>query len=301
MNTSDRKEKQLTLIEFNEEQQAFNLNEDGQTPSRDGWMPIMWMSHENAVAHTKNAKREIRDQRIVTPKKDKLTTEEVIYYFNRLLFEEGFETAKGLEESSCRDIYLVCKTCDEGGFELMDAFREELTAYHYMDCEGGDCVERVVIKPDYVNRNQRIYHISMFKDQFYSNVKYNIKVVEKINNFNEENVKQAVRYSITEDGGLHLEAYLQGSHRYQVFKNAEKILNSYIEDYVFGLWYNYPSMEQLTCRELSPLQKRIYGSMFFGESDKPFIGLMDSFIKEYEDFKRNREQQATESENDKSV
>ena len=55
MDTRDRKEKQLTLIEFNEEQQAFNFNEDGQTPPREGWMPVAWMPHDEAARFTNMA------------------------------------------------------------------------------------------------------------------------------------------------------------------------------------------------------------------------------------------------------
>lgn len=70
MDTKDRKEKQLTLIEFSEEKQAFNFNEDGQTPPREGWVPIVWMAHDDAARWTLRVKNTRENQR--------LTLEEVI-------------------------------------------------------------------------------------------------------------------------------------------------------------------------------------------------------------------------------
>ena len=64
MDTRDRKEKQLTLIEFNEEQQSFNFNEDGLTPTRGEWMPIAWMPHDEAARFTKMAKIYFSDRHI---------------------------------------------------------------------------------------------------------------------------------------------------------------------------------------------------------------------------------------------
>lgn len=62
MDTKDRKERQLTLIEFSEEQQAFNFNEDGQDALREGWMPVAWMPHDEAARFTHRAKLHFGDR-----------------------------------------------------------------------------------------------------------------------------------------------------------------------------------------------------------------------------------------------
>lgn len=288
MNTKDRKEQQLTLIEFNEEHQAFNFNEDGLTPPRDGWMPIAWMPHDEAARWEKTAEEDIRFLRPLRSKKGKITTEEVIQDIRKRWYNEGFEFAMEIRDNP-EPIYLVCDVCDEGGADVKAAFTDELTAYHYMDCEGGDLVEEVTLQHDYENHKRRTYRITMVEGQYYYQTKLNIRVVDGIKDFKEKDVKQAIRWSWSKDGMLQLDAYLVGSHRYQIFKNAEKIISTFdVKEYNHNQWYEYPSKKSLTPRELSQFERSIYDCMFAGrvdEKEHPLMGLMDRFIEEYEQFK----------------
>ena len=56
MNTKDRKENQFVLIEFSEEQQAFNFNLDGADKTAPSYMPIAWLPHLDAVRWTQEMK-----------------------------------------------------------------------------------------------------------------------------------------------------------------------------------------------------------------------------------------------------
>lgn len=70
MNTKDREEKQLTLIEFSEEQQAFNFNLDGADKTGPQYKPVMWLPHDEAARWTLKVKELYADRR--------LTLEEVV-------------------------------------------------------------------------------------------------------------------------------------------------------------------------------------------------------------------------------
>jgi hypothetical protein len=70
MVTKDRKENQLVLIEFSEEQQAFNFNLDGADKTAPSYMPIAWLPHLDAVRWTQEIKK-LRDDH-------RLTLEEVV-------------------------------------------------------------------------------------------------------------------------------------------------------------------------------------------------------------------------------
>lgn len=291
MDTKDRKEKQLTLIEFNEEQQAFNFNEDGQTPPREGWMPIMWLDHDAAVRWTKTVKEKVRDNRILPPKRGKMTLEEVLYVAHRAVFEAGFDEGYEVGSNLRQEVYLVLDVCDEGGADVKAAFDDELTAYHYMDCEGGDCVEHVLLRRKYKNHQRRTYRISLAKGKSYGDVKDEIRAVDSIKGFEREDVKQAVRWDKDKDGELLLDAYLIGSHRYQIFKNAESIIAAFdAERDELGQWYEHPTGVPLTPRSISPFERSIHEALYAGDvSVKPLRGLMDRFLEEYEQFKNERD------------
>ena len=293
MDTRDRKEKQLTLIEFNEEQQAFNFNEDGQTPPREGWMPVAWMPHDEAARFTKTAKQTIRERRIGVPKKEKITLEEVVQTIYGLMYDSGFDKAMELESTMPHDAYLVCHSCVEGGADIDEAFADELTAYHYMDCEGGDFVEKVTVRKSYENHKRRTYYIEMTQGQTYGDVKDNINTKRTMaTDFTEKDVKQAVMWTL-DAGRLHLNAYIVASHRYQAFKYAEQIISNYNADTKgCGRWLEYPSYRELTPRRMSGFERRMYDNMFFGTSSdpaKPLRGMMDRFMEEYELYKQQRE------------
>lgn len=70
MNTKDRKENQLVLVEFSEEQQAFNFNLDGADKTAPSYMPIAWLTHLDAARWTQEMKKLRADHR--------LTLEEVV-------------------------------------------------------------------------------------------------------------------------------------------------------------------------------------------------------------------------------
>lgn len=282
MSTNNKKEQPLTLLEFNEERQEFNLGEQGAYKPREGWMPIAWMTHDVAAKWGSSIKA-IKDRRILTSREAKVTLAEVVAAVNDGMYDAGF--AKGMEMNDFPEqVYLVCENCDEGGVDISAAFTDELTAYHYMDCEGGDCVQEVTLRHKYENHQRRTYFIVMDEGCYYHDVKQYIGTTDGPKHFKEQHVRQAVHLSRTKEGRLRIEAFLMGSHRYQIFKTAEKLIYAleFGEDKM-NKWFDYPSLRPLTVRELTPFEREIADLMYFGQepdASKPLMGIMGRLIDE---------------------
>lgn len=56
MNTKNRGEQQLTLLEFSEEQQFYHKNIDGSQPQSEFYLPIGWLPWNDAYTYLEGAK-----------------------------------------------------------------------------------------------------------------------------------------------------------------------------------------------------------------------------------------------------
>lgn len=190
-----------------------------------------------------------------------------------------------------KTVYAVYREGDNCA-DVEAIYADEREAYHCKDCCGADYVEAIEVKGKCDEWNvgkPRVYRAEYSKGQTADDLKEEISTDERITNFDEKDVTNAIRFDGDGETYLSLTAMLTTTHRLIFVDLMRQIYEKHDElKPASGQWYEWPAMRLLHPRKPSAFERDVYRCMMHGSAEDEdglnmFDGMNSVITRELED------------------